>query len=180
MSSNEQPMPPDPLKASPAPEDGADKPLQQGEQVPHPMAAAGAAEPIAAPPGATENDSSYKVGKGRPPLHSRFKPGQSGNPNGRPKGRKNEKTLLEDIIEKPRYSLREGNRLRKISLREVILRRSGEKAGHGDLKHSEFLFNRYDAAVAGEPAQIPLNDDDRKVIESFLKEAQVKSDYGNK
>jgi hypothetical protein len=30
-----------------------------------------------------ENDT---VGYGRPPLHSRFKPGQSGNRNGRPKG----------------------------------------------------------------------------------------------
>lgn len=27
-----------------------------------------------------------KVGYGRPPIHSRFKPGSSGNPNGRPKG----------------------------------------------------------------------------------------------
>ncbi len=25
-----------------------------------------------------------KVGKGRPPVHSRFKPGESGNPKGRP------------------------------------------------------------------------------------------------
>jgi hypothetical protein len=31
-------------------------------------------------------DHPRKVGYGRPPLHTRFKPGQSGNPNGRPKG----------------------------------------------------------------------------------------------
>ena len=30
--------------------------------------------------------SEYAVGRGRPPLHSRFKKGQSGNPNGRPAG----------------------------------------------------------------------------------------------
>ncbi len=29
--------------------------------------------------------SEYEVGYGKPPKHSRFKPGQSGNPNGRPK-----------------------------------------------------------------------------------------------
>jgi Family of unknown function (DUF5681) len=27
-----------------------------------------------------------KVGYGKPPLNSRYKPGQSGNPSGRPKG----------------------------------------------------------------------------------------------
>ena len=31
----------------------------------------------------------YEVGNGKPPEHSRFKPGQSGNPRGRPKGAKN-------------------------------------------------------------------------------------------
>jgi hypothetical protein len=30
-------------------------------------------------------DAPYAVGKGRPPQHSRFQPGQSGNPKGRPK-----------------------------------------------------------------------------------------------
>jgi hypothetical protein len=30
-------------------------------------------------------EPSYTVGYGRPPTHARFKPGQSGNPKGRPK-----------------------------------------------------------------------------------------------
>ena len=30
-------------------------------------------------------NSEYQVGRGRPPLSTRFKPGQSGNPSGRPK-----------------------------------------------------------------------------------------------
>jgi hypothetical protein len=29
-----------------------------------------------------DSESGYKVGPGRPPLHSRFKKGQSGNPGG--------------------------------------------------------------------------------------------------
>jgi hypothetical protein len=32
-------------------------------------------------------DKPYVVGNKKPPLHTRFKPGQSGNPRGRPKGR---------------------------------------------------------------------------------------------
>jgi Family of unknown function (DUF5681) len=35
-----------------------------------------------------------RIGKGNPPAHSRFKPGTSGNPSGRPKGRRGFKTEL--------------------------------------------------------------------------------------
>jgi len=31
-------------------------------------------------------ESDYEIGRGKPPMHTRFKPGQSGNPKGRPKG----------------------------------------------------------------------------------------------
>jgi Family of unknown function (DUF5681) len=37
---------------------------------------------------AMRSDETYQVGRGRPPLHSRYKPGQSGNPKGRPKRRR--------------------------------------------------------------------------------------------
>ena len=39
-------------------------------------------------------DAPYKVGNKKPPLHSRFKPGLSGNPSGRAKGRSNFGTIL--------------------------------------------------------------------------------------
>jgi hypothetical protein len=32
-----------------------------------------------------ESKRDYKVGRGRPPLHTRFKKGWSGNPGGRPR-----------------------------------------------------------------------------------------------
>src|SRR4029077_16017269 len=34
---------------------------------------------------AAMSNSGYRVGRGKPPLGSRFKPGVSGNPSGRPK-----------------------------------------------------------------------------------------------
>ena len=44
------------------------------------------------------NAASYAVGYRRPPLHSRFKPGQSGNPSGRSKGSQNLKTMFEQVL----------------------------------------------------------------------------------
>ena len=37
----------------------------------------------------SSDDEDYEVGYGKPPKDSRFKLGQSGNPNGRPKGSRN-------------------------------------------------------------------------------------------
>ncbi len=34
----------------------------------------------------SSSKSAYDIGRGRPPLETQFKPGQSGNPLGRPKG----------------------------------------------------------------------------------------------
>jgi hypothetical protein len=46
-------------------------------------------------------DKSYTVGNKKPPLHSRFPPGKSGNPSGRPKGRTNFDTTLLKEFYKP-------------------------------------------------------------------------------
>ena len=40
--------------------------------------------------------ASYDVGYGKPPASTRFKPGQSGNPKGRPKGANNKKPKLNE------------------------------------------------------------------------------------
>ena len=52
------------------------------------------------------DDKNYEVGKGKPPKKNRFKPKKSGNPKGRPKGRKvikyhrlSEEAFLHSIIE---------------------------------------------------------------------------------
>ena len=41
-------------------------------------------------------DKPYAVGNKKPPLHTQFKPGQSGNPSGRPKGRPKFAAILMD------------------------------------------------------------------------------------
>jgi len=44
-------------------------------------------------------DDDYEIGYGKPPLHSRFPKGQSGNPNGRPKKNRSHADLLRELLE---------------------------------------------------------------------------------
>jgi Family of unknown function (DUF5681) len=76
---------------------------------------------------------SYEVGYGRPPVNTRFKAGQSGNPNGRPKGRKKMGALLQDALDK-RIPIREGDSLRKVSRAEAMILALITKALKGDAK----------------------------------------------
>lgn len=46
--------------------------------------------------GDTAQPSDYEVGYGKPPAETRFKKGQSGNPNGRPKGSRNRLSAKND------------------------------------------------------------------------------------
>jgi hypothetical protein len=63
----------------------------------------------------------YTVGYGKPPLGSRFKPGRSGNAKGRPKGRKNFDTMLQEILNEP-VTIREGDTVRRVPRMEAVSR----------------------------------------------------------
>jgi hypothetical protein len=85
------------------------------------------------------NGATYDVGYCKPPLHSRFKPGQSGNPAGRPKGSENLKTLFERVL-KEQISLQDGNVTKKITKAEAVIRRVVIDALKGDSRSQQTLF----------------------------------------
>ena len=66
-------------------------------------------------------NAKYAVGYRRPPLHSRFKPGQSGNLKGRPAGRPNVKSMIERVIHQ-KLPVRQGEKTRKMPMFEAIRR----------------------------------------------------------
>ena len=85
------------------------------------------------------NGATYAVGYKRPPVHSRFQPGQSGNPTGRSKDSKNFKTLFRQILNE-QISLQDGAHSRKVSKAEAIMRRLVIGALKGDSRNLHALF----------------------------------------
>lgn len=65
------------------------------------------------------------------PSNRRFKPGHSGNPKGRPKGRKNFKTMFIEVLNK-KVKLRDKNRTRRVSKLEAMIEVVANKALAGD------------------------------------------------
>jgi hypothetical protein len=85
------------------------------------------------------NNQDDKVGYGRPPKHTQFKAGQSGNPAGRPRGAKNLKTdLIEELAE--RVSITENGRALKVSKQRLMLKALTAKAVKGDTKAASILI----------------------------------------
>jgi Family of unknown function (DUF5681) len=107
------------------------------------------AQSVVDPPGAstigaggedTGAPSEYKVGKCRPPVDKQYKPGQSGNPKGRPRGRRNTKTLIERVLEEP-VTVRLGEKTRTLPMFEAIFLSHATKAAQGDVRSAGFVFD---------------------------------------
>lgn len=116
-----------------------------------------------------------EIGYGKPPKAHRFKPGQSGNPKGRKNGAKNEATILQELLQH-KVTLTERGKPRKITLREAIYRRIAEDSLKGNIKSATFLFNRDQMiSMSSDAIREGLGDDDKAVLEAYLKELQPKS-----
>ena len=83
--------------------------------------------------------STGPVGYGRPPVERRFKPGQSGNPKGRPKNRKDVAGILKDILDRP-IKIRGGSGVRNITMLQAILEVTANKAVAGDPRALGFVM----------------------------------------
>ncbi len=78
------------------------------------------------------------VGYGKPPVHSRFVKGRSGNPKGRPKGSRNFHTDLLAELEGP-IPIRVGERVRSISKQGALIKSMMNRALKGDVRAADVL-----------------------------------------
>ena len=81
----------------------------------------------------------YAVGYGKPPRHTRFEKGRSGNPKGRPSGSKNMSTLFTEALNETVIIAENGER-RKISKRQAIVKQIVNKAAKGDWRCTKLLL----------------------------------------
>lgn len=75
----------------------------------------------------------YAIGYKKPPVHSRFAKGRSGNPKGRPKGQVNLKTDLLAELAEP-IVIREGERQLRVSKQRAFVKSLVSKAMKGDVR----------------------------------------------
>lgn len=75
----------------------------------------------------------YDIGYGKPPKDTRFKPGSSGNPRGRPKGSRNLSTDLQEELSE-RIPIREDGKQRRISKQRAVIKSLIAKALKGDTR----------------------------------------------
>jgi hypothetical protein len=86
----------------------------------------------------------YAVGKYRPPVHTRWQPGQSGNPSGRPKGRLNVDTEIKQFLRNKKITIRDGEIERKLSLPAANILAHAVKGAKGDVRSTALFLNYLD------------------------------------
>ena len=107
-----------------------------------------------------DSASDYQVGPGRPPLHTRFKKGESGNPSGR--RAKSLPALLAAALNET-VSVTIDGRRRTITKREAIVTQMVDKSASADLRATKMLIDMMkgveqravDASPPPEPAGWP-------------------------
>jgi hypothetical protein len=96
-----------------------------------------------------------QVGYRKPPVHTRFKPGQSGNPKGRPKGPRNLATELARAMAMP-VPVTVNGRRKNVRTITALIWRLREKALGGDHKSLLLLINLIQSHQSEERGQESL------------------------
>jgi fructose-1-phosphate kinase PfkB-like protein len=113
----------------------------------------------------------YKVGPGRPPLHTRFQKGQSGNPGGRSQEKLH--ALLADALNEQVFVTVDGER-RKITKREAVVHQLVNKSTTADLRATKMLFDMIKdveqkaSVTSAGPEPRRLDAADEEVMQNFV------------
>jgi hypothetical protein len=96
-------------------------------------------KPDEAQPADAEPAADYAVGYGRPPVATRFRPGQSGNPRGRPKRARNLAAIVAAALGEP-VAVNENGRRRLITKLEAAVKQLVNRAAAGDTRVTQLLL----------------------------------------
>jgi hypothetical protein len=115
-------------------------------------------------PDSAQDERGYEIGYCRPPVHTRFQPGVSGNPSGRPRGSQNFRTLLDRIL-KEEIPLLDGDQHRRVSKAEAITRRLVIGALKGDARSQMTLFRLAEISGQFEEKPEPITIIERIIVD---------------
>lgn len=100
----------------------------------------------------------------------RFRPGQTGNPNGRPKKHHGVDAVVTRALQEKITVTEQGRRKRKSKL-EVTAAQIANKGAGGDLRAAKMALDLHAKAEgnqSGAPAPLPLTENDRAIAERFV------------
>jgi hypothetical protein len=112
----------------------------------------------------------YEVGFRHPPVATRFKPGNKGNPNGRPKKRPTVGQIIEASL-MTKVTVVENGRSKAMTAQEVIIRKLTLDAAGGDKRAVQTLFSlrdRYQDSNETTLDTTDLQSDDRKILDDYF------------
>lgn len=116
-----------------------------------------------------ETTGNFEVGFGRPPKHSQFVKGKSGNPKGRPKGSQNLATIFEKVG-RERVTVTENGRSRTLTKKHAAVLQLTNKSVSGDTKALRDYLHFAQTYEAAQQNGMPVADErDTAVMESILK-----------
>jgi len=122
---------------------------------------------------ADNHDLEFEVGFGKPPERSRFRKGASGNPAGRPRGRRNLATVLARTLQEKVITVDENGVRRKITKLEAAVNQLVDLAASGDLRALRQLTSLVGAAEPPAPVatKTEVSDADQKIVQNILQRA---------
>ena len=113
--------------------------------------------------------SDYSVGYRRPPQHSQFQPGVSGNPKGRPTGVKNLATDLEEELSQ-KILVTEGGKPQQTTKQRAMVKSLMAKALKGDTRAASVLISLIlglEQSRAATQSQERLDEDDLDILAAY-------------
>jgi len=111
------------------------------------------------------------VGPGNPPQHSRFVPGVSGNPKGRPRKERNLLKLINAELD-AEIAVSENGASHRLSKREVLAKRLVNNALQGDIRDVTALIRLIGSASADQTAGVEAVDP--AMVAAYLQRAMAK------